>query len=55
MPLHVRDREIMTRDSLDLWIEPPTSPSDASEDAGAFGSVCEPFGAASKKSVKKIF
>ena len=53
MPLLVRGREMMPRDSLDLWYRSSTSPSDASEDAGAFGSVCEPLGAVTKKSVKK--
>ena len=34
----------MTRDSADLWFRPPTSYSVASDDAGAFGSVCKPIG-----------
>ena len=39
----------MTRDSADLWFRPPTSYSVASEDAGAFGTVCKPIGVDEKK------
>ena len=45
---------MMARDSPDLWFRPPTSPSVASEDAGAFGSVCEPVDAVAKKVSQKL-
>ena len=44
---------MMTRDSADLWFSPTTSLGVAAEDAGAFGSVCEPLDAVAKKKVPK--
>mgnify|MGYP000262299410 CR=1 FL=1 len=42
---------MMAKTSADLWYRPLTSYSVAGEDAGAFGTVCEPIGADAKKSV----
>ena len=42
--MHLSGRQTMTMDSANLWFRPPTSYSVASEDAGAFGTVCKPIG-----------
>ena len=42
---------MMTNTSADLWFRPPSSYSVAAEDAGAFGTVCEPVGGVAKKKV----
>ena len=47
--LHLLGRQSMTMDSADLWFRSPTSYSVASEDAGAFGTVCKPIGVDEKK------
>ena len=41
---------MMAKTSADLWFRPLTSYSVAAEDAGAFGTVCEPVVAVAKKS-----
>ena len=40
----VRGRQRMTKTSPDLWFSPTTPLGGAADDAGAFGSVCEPVG-----------
>ena len=47
--LRLFGRPSMTRDSADLWFRPPTSYSVASDDAGAFGTVCKPIGVDEKE------
>ena len=42
--LHLLGGQSIARGSADLWFCSPTSHSVASEDSGAFASVCKPIG-----------
>ena len=43
--LRLLGRQMTTRDTANLWFRPPTSYGVLSDDAGAFGVVCESIGA----------